>query len=154
LVAACPLYVKGHSDGEFVFDHAWADAAERAGIRYYPKLLVGVPFTPVGGARFLVAPGADRARWVARLAGALRQLCLDNGLSGVHVNFCREDEQAALAAASWLPRIGVQYHWTNRGWTRFDDYLAELRHKRRNQVRRELREVEAAGVSIDVRIGD
>src|SRR5690606_32379609 len=80
--------------------------------------------------------------------------CLDNGLSGVHVNFCREDEQAALAAASWLPRIGVQYHWTNRGWTRFDDYLAELRHKRRNQVRRELREVEAAGVSIEVRIGD
>ena len=74
LVAACPLYVKGHSEGEFVFDHGWADAARRAGIRYYPKLLVGVPFTPVTGARFLVAPGADRGAWLPRLAAALRKL--------------------------------------------------------------------------------
>ena len=153
LVAACPLYLKAHSEGEFVFDHAWADAALRAGIRYYPKLLVGVPFTPVTGARFLVAPGADRAVWIARLSAALRELCLANDLSGVHVNFCREDEWSALRRAGWLPRLGLQYHWRNRGWSAFDDYLAGLRAKRRNQVRRELREVAAAGVSIEARRG-
>jgi predicted N-acyltransferase len=92
LVAACPLYVKSHSEGEFVFDFSWADAAERAGIPYYPKLLVGVPFTPVTGARFLVAPGEDRAEWIPRLAEALRQVCLRDELSGVHVNFCRPEE--------------------------------------------------------------
>jgi predicted N-acyltransferase len=154
LVAACPLYLKGHSEGEFVFDHAWADAASRARIRYYPKLLAGVPFTPVTGARFLAASGSDRAREVRRLADALRELCLANDLSGVHVNFCRADEQRLLAEAGWLPRIGVQYHWTRRGWTSFADYLDGLRHKRRNQVRRELRSVAEAGISIEVRSGD
>ena len=154
LVAACPLYLKAHSEGEFVFDHAWADAALRAGIRYYPKLLVGVPFTPVTGARLLVAPGADRIAWMVRLAEALRELCLANDLSGVHVNFCREDEWNALRGAGWLPRLGLQYHWRNRGWRCFDDYLAELRAKRRNQVRRELREVASSGISIEARGGD
>lgn len=153
LVAACPLYVKGHSDGEFVFDHAWADAAERAGIRYYPKLLVGVPFTPVTGARFLVAPGAARARWLPALAEALREVARAHQLSGAHVNFCREDELAALVAAGWLPRLGLQYHWQRRGWARFDDYLGELRHKRRKEVRRELRAVAAQGLAIETRVG-
>jgi predicted N-acyltransferase len=154
LVAACPLYLKGHSEGEFVFDHAWADAAARAGIAYYPKLLAGVPFTPVTGARFLVAPGADRARWTARLASALRELCDAHALSGVHVNFCREDEWEALRADGWLPRLGLQYHWRSRGWASFGDYLGDLRAKRRNQVRRELREVAAAGLELEVRCGD
>jgi len=153
VVAACPLYLKGHSEGEFVFDHAWADAAERAGIRYYPKLLVGIPFTPVSGARFLVAADVARGVWIERLAGALRELCLANELSGAHVNFCREDELAALERAGWLPRLGLQYHWTNRGWSGFEAYLAELRHKRRNQIRRELREVAAAGVVLETRAG-
>jgi uncharacterized protein len=107
VVAACPVYLKAHSEGEFVFDHGWADAAERAGIRYYPKLLVGVPFTPVAGARFLVAPAEERAAWIARLAAALRELCLANELSGVHVNFCRADELAALEGAGWMARLGL-----------------------------------------------
>jgi predicted N-acyltransferase len=153
LVAACPLYVKGHSEGEFVFDHGWADAAERAGIRYYPKLLVGVPFTPVTGARFLVAPDASRAAWLPRLAAALREVAQAHELSGVHVNFCQEDELAALAAAGWLPRLGLQYHWQRRGWATFDDYLAELRHKRRKEVRRELRAVAEDGIGIETRTG-
>jgi len=153
LVAACPLYVKAHSEGEFVFDHAWADAARRAGLRYYPKLLVGVPFTPVTGARFLVAPGASRSAWLPRLAAALRELCEAHGLSGVHVNFCREDELEALVGAGWLPRLGFQYHWLRRDWKSFDDYLASLRHKRRKEVRRELRAVAEAGVAIEVRTG-
>ncbi|HTY17184.1 MAG TPA: GNAT family N-acetyltransferase [Myxococcota bacterium] len=153
VVAACPLYLKSHSEGEFVFDHGWADAAERAGIRYYPKLLVGVPFTPVSGARFLVAESEPRATWIARLSTALREICLANELSGVHVNFCREDELAALAGAGWLPRLGLQYHWTSRGWSDFEEYLGALRHKRRNQVRRELREIADAGVAIETRAG-
>jgi predicted N-acyltransferase len=88
LVAACPLYLKGHSEGEFVFDWGWADAADRAGIRYYPKLLVGVPFTPVSGARLLSAPGEDRALRARQLAASLAELCAGNGLSSAHVNFC------------------------------------------------------------------
>jgi hypothetical protein len=153
LLAACPVYVKGNSEGEFVFDHAWADAAHRAGIRYYPKLLAGVPFTPVTGARFLVAPGEDRGAWIAKLAGALRDLAGANDLSGVHVNFCREDEFVALRDAGWLARIGLQYHWHNRGWGTFDDYLASLRHKRRKEVKRELRGVADAGIRIETRAG-
>ena len=145
LVAACPLYVKGHSEGEFVFDFGWADAAQRAGIAYYPKLLVGVPFTPVGGARLLTAPDVPRDVWLARLAEALREVCLGNELSGVHVNFCRDDERAALEAAGFLPRLGFQYHWSNAGFASFEAYLAALRSKRRNQVRRERRELARPG---------
>jgi hypothetical protein len=153
ILAACPLYLKGNSEGEFVFDHGWADAAERAGIRYYPKLLVGVPFTPVGGARFLVAAGEDRGRWIAAFAGALRDIALANDFSGVHVNFCNDDEVAVLREAGWLPRLGLQYHWINRAWPDFDAYLGSLRHKRRKEVRREMRAVAEAGVSIEVRSG-
>src|SRR5262245_4839477 len=116
VVAACPLYVKSHSEGEFVFDWGWADAAQRAGIDYYPKLLVGVAFTPVTGARLLTAPGEDRAALLAALARALREVCDGNDLSGVHVNFCRDDERAALEAAGFLPRLGYQYHWRNGGF--------------------------------------
>ena len=97
LVAASPLYVKGHSEGEFVFDSSWADAAQRAGIEYYPKLLVGVPFTPVTGARFLTAADVDRPTWISHLGRALRELCLRHRFSSAHVNFCREDELAPLA---------------------------------------------------------
>jgi hypothetical protein len=154
LVAACPLYVKQHSEGEFVFDFAWADAALRAGIAYYPKLLVGVPFTPVTGARFLAAPGEDRARWCERLAAALRALCRDEGFSGVHVNFCREDELAGGERAGFLPRIAVQYHWLGAGEADFEGWLARFRSKRRNQIRRERRALAEQGVEIEVRTGD
>ncbi len=154
LMAACPVYVKGHSEGEFVFDFAWADAAHRAGIDYYPKLLVGVPFTPVSGGRILTAPGAERAAWIGVCADALRQLCDSNQLSGVHVNFCREDEFAVLRERGYLGRLGLQYHWHDDGYGDFDDYLAALRSKRRNQVRRELRGVREQGIEIAVRTGD
>jgi predicted N-acyltransferase len=154
LVAACPLYLKGHSEGEFVFDWGWADAAERAGIAYYPKLLVGVPFTPVSGARLLSAPGQDRALRVRQLAAALSELCAGNRLSGAHVNFCREDERDALSAAGFLPRLGFQYHWRNPGFAGFDDWLAALRSKRRNQVRREQRALAEQGIAIERLVGD
>jgi predicted N-acyltransferase len=154
LLAAAPLYVKGHSEGEFVFDWGWADAAQRAGIEYYPKLLVGVPFTPVTGGRILTAPGARRAALLPLVAGALREMCDGNGLSGVHVNFCREDELRALEGAGYLVRMGLQYHWHNAGYGCFDDYLAHLRSKRRNQIRRERRGVAQQGVDVEVLQGD
>lgn len=153
LVAACPLYAKGHSEGEFVFDWGWADAAARAGLDYYPKLLAAVPFTPVTGGRLLTAPGADRPRLLRALAEGLRELSLANGLSGVHVNFCLDDERAALEAAGFLPRLGFQYHFVNPGFRDFDDYLGSLRSKRRNQVRRERRELEAQGIRVEILAG-
>lgn len=154
LVAACPLYLKGHSEGEFVFDWGWADAAERAGINYYPKLLVGVPFTPVTGARFLVAPGEDRVSWIRQLGAGLLALSRQNDLSSIHINFCRDDEFEALSGEEYQPRIAFQYHWQNAGYKTFDDYLTSLRSKRRNQVRRELRSVAEAGVEIECLVGD
>ena len=154
LVAVVPLYVKLDSQGEFVFDWSWADAAERAGIRYYPKLLVGVPFTPVAGARILVREDADRAPWTQRMGRALRELCDQNQLSSVHVNFCRPDEVDALRAAGFDLRIGVQYQWRNEGYRDLADYLARFRSKRRNQIQRELRTLGEQGIRIDVLEGD
>src|ERR1700751_362288 len=119
LIAACPMYLKGHSMAEFVFDQGWADAAERSGIRYYPKLLAGVPFTPPSGRRFLTAPGVARRPIVAALGRALIQLCADNKLSSAHVNFCLPDEAAALRELGFLERLGYKYHWRNTGYDSF-----------------------------------
>ncbi len=154
IVAACPLYVKGNSEGEFVFDWSWADAAYRAGIEYYPKLLVGVPFSPVTGARFLVAPGEDAGDWIRQLGTALRQICGDHDLSSVHVNFCHPEEARALEDVGYHTRVGLQYHWHNHGYDSFEDYLGAFRSKRRNQVRRERREMEKQGVEIRTYRGD
>ncbi len=163
LLAAVPLYVKSHSEGEFVFDWSWADAAQRAGIRYYPKLLVGAPFTPVTGARFLVAGGEDRVAWTRKLAEVLKSFCDDHELSGVHVNFCTKDEVDAImngdaadgdAARDFMLRVGLQYHWRNQDYGSFDDYLALFRSKRRNQIRRERREMDVQGVHIEALTGD
>jgi predicted N-acyltransferase len=153
LVAACPLYLKLHSEGEFVFDWSWADAAERAGIRYYPKLLAGVPFTPVAGARMLVAPGLERDKWTREMGWALRQICDHHELSGVHVCFCTPAEIPPLQSAGYELRLGVQYQWCNRGYADFDDYLRQFRSKRRNQIQRERRAMQEQGVEIEVRTG-
>jgi predicted N-acyltransferase len=153
LVGACPMYVKGDCMGEFVFDHAWASAAERAGLSYYPKLLVGVPFTPVTGARFLARAG-DAARVAGVLATVLESVCGQQELSSVHVNFCLPAEAAVLEARGWLRRTAWQYHWHNQGFADFEGYLASLRSKRRNQTRRELRDVADAGVTITHHAGE
>jgi predicted N-acyltransferase len=153
LVGACPLYVKAHSQGEFVFDHGWAQAAARAGIPYYPKLLVATPFTPATGARFLAHAASDRAAVIRHLGAALRELCRAQSYSSVHVNFCRPDEADALEALGYVRRAGYQFQWINPGWRTFDDYLAALRSKRRNQVRREQRELAAQDVTITAHEG-
>ena len=110
LIAACPMYLKLHSMGEFVFDYEWAEAAQHAGIRYYPKMLVGVPFTPVTGHRFVTAAGEDRSQLIQFIGEALAKIALDNKISSVHVNFCLEDEREALQAVGFFPRHGIQYH--------------------------------------------
>ena len=148
IVAACPLYLKTHSMGEFVFDHGWADAAERAGLRYFPKLLVGVPFTPHTGRRFLVAPQIDRPTMVRALGQALTRICADNDISSVHVNFCSEDEALELKGLGFMERLGYQYHWVNSGFTTFEDYLDQLKSKRRYAVRHERAALKEQGVEI------
>jgi predicted N-acyltransferase len=154
LVAACPLYLKSHSMGEFIFDQGWAEAAMRSGLRYYPKLLTAVPFTPHTGRRFLTAEGLAREPLIGALARALIQLCTDNKLSSAHVNFCQPDEAAALDDAGFLQRIGYQYHWRNDGFATFDDYLGALKSKRRYAVRHERAALQAQGVTIKVHQGE
>jgi predicted N-acyltransferase len=154
LVAACPLYVKGHSQGEFVFDHAWADVAERAGLSYYPKLLAGVPFTPVSGARLLTHPAADRQSLVRSLGTTLTQLCTGGRFSSVHVNFCTAEDVVTLRPLGFERRTGYQFQWMNPGWQTFDDYLAAFRSKRRVQIKRERRELDMQGIVITAHAGE
>lgn len=154
LVAACPLYLKTNSEGEFVFDYSWANAAHRGGIEYYPKMLVAVPFTPATGIRFMVAPHLDRPGIIRALGKALRDLCHEHEISSVHVNFCHEDEVEALADVGFLERKGFQYKWRNHGYGTFDDYLGALRHKRRKEIKRERRILGEQGVAIEALVGD
>ncbi|HXH53770.1 MAG TPA: GNAT family N-acetyltransferase [Sphingomicrobium sp.] len=139
LVAAAPAFVKSHSQGEYVFDHAWADAFERLGGRYYPKLQIAVPFTPVPGPRLL----GSRPQ---QLLAAAEALVLQNDLSSAHVTFLDEAGVAECDRRGWLIRDGIQYHWSNRGYRDFDDFLAALASRKRKQIRKER---EAAGVGLD-----
>ena len=143
LLGCAPMYAKSHSQGEYVFDHGWADAIERAGGDYYPKLQVCVPFSPVPGPRLLM-----RGAPVAALAQGLVQACGQLGCSSVHVTFCEEAEWEALGAAGWLQRLGTQFHWTNPGYGSFDDFLGALSSRKRKAIRRERRDVQASGLSL------
>ncbi len=154
LIAACPLYLKTNSAGEFVFDDGWAEAAARTGIPYYPKLLVGVPFTPHTGRRFLTAPGVERAPIIAMMGRALAQLCIDNKLSSVHINFLAPDEVPVLLRIGFQERLGYQYHWRNGAFGSFDDYLARLRHKRRSAVRHERAALADQGITLKTLSGE
>ncbi|WP_084418560.1 GNAT family N-acetyltransferase [Henriciella litoralis] len=138
LVGAMPLYLKTHSQGEFVFDHSWADAYERAGGHYYPKLLSAVPFTPVTGRRRLVRPGApDDARISnALLAGAI-QIAQQNDISSLHINFIEREDAADMDEAGLLIRTDQQFHWHNDGYESFDDFLAVLSSSKRKNLRKE-----------------
>jgi predicted N-acyltransferase len=135
LLACAPLYAKGNSHGEYVFDHAWANALEQAGGSYYPKLQVAVPFSPVPGPRLLV-PGHDPAL-TRTLGAALAEACGALKLSSVHATFCTAFEWEMLGELGWLQRIGVQYHWTNQGYRDFDDFLEALSSRKRKAIRKE-----------------
>jgi uncharacterized protein len=150
LVGAAPAYVKGNSEGEFVFDHAWARfAAERLRIDYYPKLVVAVPFTPATGPRLLLAPEADRDRAHAALAEGLRQLTRHFELSSAHVLFPPKGEAESLERHGLFGRVGIQYHWHNAGYASFEDFLGSFNAKRRAQIRRERRELERGKTRIE-----
>jgi uncharacterized protein len=154
IVAVCPMYLKLHSMGEFIFDWEWAEAAHRVGIQYYPKMLVGVPFTPVTGPRFLTAPGEDRKSLVRLMGQALAKVAADNKISSVHVNFCLVEEREALAEVGFVSRAGLQFHWQNQNFQTFDDYLGSFRSDRRNKIKRERREVAQRGIVIRAFEGD
>ncbi|MFT8369009.1 MAG: GNAT family N-acetyltransferase [Acetobacter papayae] len=148
LAAVCPAYFKEHSWGEYVFDQGWARAFNAAGGRYYPKLQCAVPFTPAPGPRLLAHPAAP-PETRAVLADALRQICGDTGLSSVHVTFCQPEESTLLTERGWLPRLGVQYHWHNQGFSSFDDFLATLSSRKRKSIRRERREANSCGLTFE-----
>ncbi len=131
--ALLPAYLKRHSQGEYVFDHAWADAWENAGGRYYPKLLIAVPFSPVPGPRLLAR---DPASALALLAGA-EAIVDNNGLSSAHANFIAPDQVPLFEAAGWLIREGIQFHWKNDGYAAFDDFLNALASRKRKAIRKE-----------------
>ncbi|MBI1199743.1 MAG: GNAT family N-acetyltransferase [Phenylobacterium sp.] len=143
IAAVMPLYLKSHSQGEYIFDHAWADAYERAGGRYYPKLLSAAPFTPATGARLLARPDVRAGEARALLLGGALSLCERYGASGVNLNFVIEDEWAWLGEQGMGRREGQQYHWLNRGYASFDDFLGALSSGRRKTIRRERRDAQA-----------
>jgi hypothetical protein len=153
LVGAAPCYLKYNSHGEFVFDFSWAEAYERHGLAYYPKLLVGVPYTPVAGSRLLVAAGVDATEIRAVLLRTLREVAQASGLSSVHVNFLSEDDAAASAHDPWLPRMDWQFHWRNADYANFDDFLHTLTSKKRKNIRQERRKLRDAGIEFHHRNG-
>ncbi len=151
LLAVAPMYAKSHSYGEYVFDHGWANALERAGGDYYPKLQVAVPFSPVPGPRLLVHPHADVP--LAAMGEALAQAGRELDVSSVHVTFCTAPEWEALGEAGWLRRLGMQFHWHNEGYRDFDDFLAALSSRKRKVLRRERRDANAAGLEFQALSG-
>ncbi len=149
LLGAVPCYLKGHSRGEYVFDQGWADAYERAGGRYYPKLQVSIPFTPVTGARLLAPPAEDGAALREQLIAGLRALRRQTGASSIHATFLREDDYAAFAADDFLTRIDQQFHWFDDGYGDFEGFLASLASRKRKAIRRERRDALADDITVE-----
>jgi predicted N-acyltransferase len=149
LAAIMPCYLKSHSYGEYVFDHAWAHAYERAGGRYYPKLQTAVPFTPVTGRRILVRPGFPEDQAHALLAAAAVEVAKQNRASSWHVTFATQAEWESLGKLGLLQRMDTQYHWHNRGYESFDDFLTTLASRKRKTVRKEREQARASGIEIE-----
>ena len=151
IIGATPLYLKNHSYGEYVFDWGWADAFERAGGNYYPKLQCSVPFTPVTGNRFLIPDTIDKEQageLKRALGGAMVQLADRLNISSVHVTFSNEDEWQLLTDVGFLQRTGQQFHWHNKGYASFDDFLSDLTSRKRKQIRKERRTVSEKKLTI------
>ena len=147
---AVPLYLKDNSYGEFVFDWAWADASQRAGIPYYPKLVSSIPYTPATGARLLVAAAADRAQVGGLLVQAALELVQATGSSSLHWLFTDQRDTDWLVERGFMRRTGCHFHWHNRGYRDFDDFLASLSSRKRKKIRRERRFVEDAGIRMRI----
>ncbi len=153
VIACAPLYAKSHSQGEYIFDHNWAHAYESAGGRYYPKLQIAVPFTPVTGRRFLTRPGFEDVGRAALVQGAV-QMAERHRLSSLHVTFCTADEAAAGAGAGLMPRRSQQFHWVNADYKDFDGFLAQLNARKRKNIRKERRTAQDFGGEIVALTGD
>ncbi len=153
LIGAMPLYVKGHSQGEYVFDHSWAHAFERAGGKYYPKLQAAVPFTPASGRRFLTRPGFEIVGQSALVQGAV-QVVSENDLSSLHITYCLESEAENGRAMGLMHRTGQQFHWLNDSYTDFTDFLSRLSSRKRKAIRRERARAQAFGGEIHLLTGD
>jgi uncharacterized protein len=149
MVGAAPCYLKNHSQGEYVFDHGWADAFERAGGNYYPKLQVSVPFTPASGRRLFTAPSLGRDAGRQALAAGLTQLCAKRGASSAHLTFLPEEDARALADLDYLLRMDQQFHWHNDGYASYDDFLGALASRKRKALRKERREALSSGLTIE-----
>lgn len=147
-LGAVPCYLKSHSQGEYVFDHGWADAFEHAGGHYYPKLQASVPFSPVPGSRLLVPPCSNREAYQQALAGGLAKLCDRHGTSSVHVTFLTEPEWAMLGELGYLQRIDRQFHWANQGFDEFDDFTQALSSRKRKSLRKERQVAVQDGLNI------
>jgi predicted N-acyltransferase len=148
LVGAVPCYAKTHSQGEYVFDHGWAEAYERAGGSYYPKLQVSVPFTPATGRRLLVRPGPEADAVRGALADSLMDICRRSNASSVHVTFATKPEWDLLGHRGFLKRTHQQFHWENAGYDSFDAFLAALASRKRKTIRREREDALSAGISV------
>lgn len=153
MFACAPMYAKSHSQGEYVFDFSWADAYERAGGRYYPKLQIAVPFTPVSGPRFLTLPGEEITGQSALIQGAV-QLASDHGVSSMHVTFCTEAEALAGQQMGLMHRTGQQFHWLNSDYADFDGFLGALSSRKRKAIRKERRTAQGFGGTIHQLSGD
>ena len=153
LIGVAPLYAKGHSQGEYIFDFSWAHAYENAGGEYYPKLQMAVPFTPATGRRFLAKPGHETEAMSALVQGGV-QLAADNGLSSLHVTFCTEAEAMAGEAMGLMRRTTQQFHWVNEGYENFDGFLATLSSRKRKTIRKERQRANAFGGTIRALTGD
>ena len=148
LVGAVPCYAKTHSQGEYVFDHGWAEAYERAGGSYYPKLQVSVPFTPATGRRLLVRPGPEADAVRGALADSLMDICRRSNASSAHVTFAPQPEWDLLGRRGFLKRTHQQFHWENAGYDSFDGFLAALASRKRKTIRREREDALSAGISV------
>jgi len=153
IVGAAPLWLKSHSFGELVYDFAWAQAYERAGLRYYPKLIAAVPFSPIAGPRLLIAPDADRLAVIAALTQGARTLAEQTKASSLHWLFTDAADAAALEELGYLHRTGYQFHWQNQNYADFEDFLAGLSSDKRKKLKRERRHVQEAGIVMEVRDG-
>ena len=149
-----PMYLKSHSQGEYVFDYNWADAFERAGGRYYPKLQVSVPFTPATGRRILTKQGDDSKAYEEYLLSGAMQVAEKMNVSSIHVTFATESQYEHMGELGFLQRTHKQFHWVNQGYETFDDFLAALSSKKRKNIRRERRDAVANGVEIERLTGD
>jgi predicted N-acyltransferase len=153
LAAAVPAYVKSHSFGEFVFDFSWAQAFAQHGLEYYPKLVLGVPFTPASGARLLVRPDLPAAKTRGALIAAIHEFAGTRNFSSVHGLFVGDQDRAAFAQAGWLARHDVQFHWHNHGYRDFDHYLDSFTADKRKKARRERRRVAEEGITFETLLG-